>query len=283
MNRFAALGTVAVLSCATAASALTFTPTQDNRQIYAGTVIFSDTDGDTKTPLSAFSTFDDQVWANSDYDGFFANAHADQFSELGSMYIQGSGFAEAQIGVSFDNWQTSNAEADTGGSGITMQSNDVSGGSQSLLEILFSIDMDAHYDLSGSIGAGIQEASGTIDYGSNQSTSVVLFDIDHGIALVDESVMDGDQDISTSGHLGPGNYRFTVDASVEVFGTASEADNSLTQGPPGGDIYSVNAGFEGINLTLSSRDKPIPEPVTTTLAGLGLGALAFQTTKRRRA
>ncbi len=277
MSRFVALGTVAVLSFSTAASALIFTPTQDNRQTYAGTVVFgSFTDGTTETPSSPFSTFDSSISASSDYDGFFADAWANQFSQIGSMYIQGSGFVNAQIGFSFDDWE--NGDTDT----TNMNPGDNSAGGQSLLEILFSIDMDAHYDLSGFIGAGIGLAEGTIEYGSNQSASVVLFDIDNGVTLVDESVTDDERALSNSGHLGPGNYRLTVDASVEVFGSAQEAEtNGITV--PGGDIYTASAGFEGVSLLLTGRDQPIPEPVTTTLAGLGLGALALQATRRRRA
>jgi hypothetical protein len=278
MSRFAALGVVSVLSFATAASALNFTPTQDNRATYAGTIVLggSFTDGDTETPSSAFGLFDSTIWASSDYDGLFADAGASQFSQIGSMYIQGSGFVQVEIGLNFDEWQT----GDTATSGE--MTGDSSAIGQSLLEILFSIDMDAQYDLSGFIGAGITEAQGRIGYGSNQSTSVVLFDIDNGVAIIDESVSDGEQDVSTSGNLAPGNYRFTVDASAEVFSTngdpVGDSDSDIF-----GDIYSVGAGFEGINFVLSGRDQPIPEPVTTSLIGLGLGALALHTSRRRRA
>ncbi len=282
MSRFVALGTVAVLSFGAAASALNFNPTQDNRQTYAGTVVFDDPpDMVNDSPGSPFSEFDSAISAGSLYDGFFADAFAAQFSQVGSMYIQGNGFVDAQIGLSFDTWQTSDFDNHLGPP--TMNSDGVSAGSQSILEILFSIDMDAHYDLTGFIGAGIGLAQGTIEYGSQQSASVVLFDIDNGFAIVDESVTDSDQDVSTSGHLSPGNYRFTVAAEAEVFGVANEADADGGGGGLPDNIYSASAGFEGINLTLSGRDQPIPEPVTTTLAGLGLGALALQTSRRRRA
>jgi len=47
--------------------------------------------------------------------------------------------------------------------------------------------------------------------------------------------------------------------------------------------YATSASFEGASLRLRPTDQPIPEPVTTSLVGLGLGALALQTSRRRRA
>jgi hypothetical protein len=285
MSRFAALGIATVLSLATAASALTFTPTTDNRRTYVGTDIFdgSFTDMDEQVPAPPFSVFDSDITAGSDYDGVFADAFAGQFSELGSMYIHGSGSASAQIGVVFDNWVNDDKDAEVNGVMQGMTSDEVGAGGRSLLEIIFSIDMDAQFDLSGAISAGVTSAQGDIVYGSDQSVSVVLFDIDGGVALVDESVTDGGMSLSTSGQLSPGNYRFTVSANVDVFGgQASEADTN-GHGVPQGNIYSASASYKSVSLALSGGDKPIPEPLTTTLAGIGLGALVLQTTRRRRA
>ncbi len=284
MSRFVALGTVALLSFATAVSALTFNPTQDNRSIYAGTVIFNEPpDMANDSPSVAFSEFDSQITANSLFDGFFADSLAFQFSQIGERYIQGNGFVDAQVGFRFNELQAGDQDNHLGGPGLPTNSDGVSAGSQSLLEILFSIDMDAQYDVTGFISAGTGVLQGVFEYGASQSASVVLFDIDNNVALIDESVSEGGQDVSTSGILSPGNYRFTVDASVKVSNSNVEADGGGGGGGPLDSINSASAGFEGISLFLSDRDQPIPEPVTTTLAVLGLGALALQTSRRRRA
>ena len=83
--------------------------------------------------------------------------------------------------------------------------------------------------------------------------------------------------------IGPGTYKFRVRAYAEVFGGLIQPLNgdaevtSILQG------YATSADFSGVSLTLRATDQPIPEPVTTTLAGLGLGALVLYTTRRRRA
>ncbi len=282
MSRFVALGSVALLFFTTTASALIFTPTQDNRATEVGSAVFGESPGfDFDSPLSSFSTFNSSIWSNSDYDGYFANGHASQDSQIGSMYIQGNGIVEAQIGLSFDNWLPGDKDAPTD------MTDEMGAFGSSVLEILFSIDMDAQYDLAGFISAGVGLAQGEIDYGSEQSVRVELFDIDQGVALIDETVTDSDRDVATSGQIGPGNYRFTVSAFAGVFaGDQTEADSDGGGGGfpvPQGNIYTSQAGFEGINLTLSGRDQPIPEPVTASLACFGLGALVLQTSRRRRA
>ena len=286
MYRLVALGTAVVLSFAAVASALNFTPTQDNRATYAGTIVFdSFTDMQNDSPVVAFSPFSSNITASSDYDGYFADAWASQNSQIGSLNIQGSGDVTAQIGFTFDQWLNDSdgiVSVDGAGAGGRPLLSQVSASSQSLLEILFTVDMDAQYDLSGFISAGIGLEAGTIEYGSNQSASVVLYDIDHDVTLVNESVSDNEMDVSTSGLLGAGNYRFTVSADASVFSLNGEADSHFTDIFVG-DIYVANAGYEGINLLITGRDQPIPEPVTTSMIGLGLGALAYQASRRRRA
>jgi hypothetical protein len=285
MSRFAVSGIAVVMSIATGASGLTFTPTTDHRQTYVTTDIMdgSFTDSDQEFPVPSFSDFSSDISADEEYDGYFADAFASQFSRLGSMYIEGSGGASAQIGVTFDNWVDDSADSLV--NQVPMESNQASAFGQSLLEILFSIDMDAQYDLSGFIGAGVDEVEGGIPYASEQSVSVVLYDVVNDVALVDESVTDGDQSLSNAGQIGPGSYRFTINAMADVYTVAGveEMDSNGITPVPQRAIYSTSAGFKGVNLTLSGRDQPIPEPVTTTLAAMGMGALVLRTSRRRRA
>ncbi len=261
-------------------SALTFTPTNDDRRTHAGAVAGIDKDIQNDSPGGPLADFSSDLWASaSDQPNWdvFANGHASQSSSIGAASISGSGFVSANGGHGILDGQTA-----PGISAITGPVGSFEAAGESILQIVFSIDMDAHFDLRGFIGAGIEEAAGDLEEGSKQIARIQLFDIDNGVSVFEESVSNSGELIDTSGHIGPGSYRFTAEALASVFGGMdNDADSGDADTSHGG--YAANARFEEVQLTLTGRDKPIPEPVTASLAFFGLGALGLYTSRRRRA
>ncbi len=262
------------------ASALTFTPTQDNRRTHAGAIAGIDQDIQNDNPAVAFDVFSSDLWASAsdvpDWD-VFANGHASQSSSLGPASISGSGFVSADGGHGvLDGQLPSSVSAITIGPVGQFQA-----AGESILEIVFTIDMDAHFDIQGFIGAGTQIAEGDFGNGNSQSAGVNLFDVGNGISIFEQSVSNDEQTVATSGHIGPGTYQFTASALASVFSGMDEEDSGDAEQTHGG--YASRAGFQEVSLTLTGRDKPIPEPVTASLACFGLGALVLQTSRRRRA
>lgn len=261
------------------AYALDFTPTQDNRRTHAGAIAGIGKDIQNDSPAVAFDFFSSDLWASAsdvpDWD-VFADGHASQSSSIGAASISGSGFASASGGHGILDGQFPETV-----SAITVEPfGQFQAAGESILEIVFSIDMDAHYDLQGFISAGTELTDGDFGNANEQSAGVQFFDVDNGVFLFNEQVSNSGQAINDSGHIGPGTYRFTASAKASVFG-GMDADSGDADTTHGG--YASRAGFEEVILSLKGRDKPIPEPVTASLACFGLGALVLQTSRRRKA
>jgi len=298
MIRQILLGGTAAVLVAGSASALTMNVTGDNRAVEANA--FAGDDGDMQLgPAPASNIYDEQVNASASANnqlltqnlgsgggggGFFgavANAGAGQFSEIGALSISGSGFAEAS-GNHGDIPDFSDADGSGGGGGLSFDG--FAADAQSVLDVLFSIDEAAAFDLSGFLAAGNELSDGPIGNDISNAASAVLVNTDTDTAAFKTKVSNDSTILDESGVLAAGNYRFTVraDASVQGFGDNSCIGcGSFTVAPIDVRGYATSAGYRGVALELSAIDKPIPEPVTTTLAAMGLGALVLRTSRRR--
>jgi hypothetical protein len=229
MNRSCFVCFAASALVAGQAFGLTMTPTADNRSTDANAFAGFDSDSSSDAPAVAFDSFVSEVSASAnDFGGIpltigggtggfgsFADSNARQSSSLGALSITGSGSANAS-GSGNDIVFATSEPADglfPSGNGIY----DFHADATSTLEILFSIDESAVYDVSGFLT-------------SNDFTNV------------DES-----------GVIGPGNYRFTAEAYAEAFGNNfDDLTASGTDFPDGIPIFgpSTAAGFEQVSLNL---------------------------------
>jgi len=213
--------------------------------------------------------------------GAFSSATGSQISEIGPLSISGKGSASAS-GNHGDMFEVA-TQGDTDSSGIY-------GGSfqayaQSVLEIVFTIDEAAAFDLSGFLSAGTALAVGDPGNDVINRVSIILINTDTNDEAFQAEISDDSLVVDEMGVIGAGEYRFTVEAYAEVFGGQMHETNTLlgdsdSQNPQG---YSTGALFKEVLLELSATDQPIPEPVTTSLVGLSLGALVLRTSRRRRA
>lgn len=292
------LGGAAVVWAAGSASALTMNIDGDNRGVYAFAQAGGDTDSDSATP--AGSVFDGQASASASADviatisgggggaffGAVANASADQYSQIdaASLMISGSGHANASGNQGNFN-QPILSEADSGaGGGGGLSFYGFSADADSTLDVLFSIDEAAEFDISGFLSAGTEVLVGDAEIASGvfNEASIILINTDTNESAYKTSVSNNSVNLDETGVIGAGNYRFTVRALAEVNGLLEEElVSSIDVGLGNGLGYGTNAGFKGVALQLTAIDQPIPEPVTTTLAAMGLGALVLRTSRRR--
>ncbi len=291
MKRLFLLGTVVGVLSAGPVFALTMTPTADNRSTAASAMAGIDSDSNSDAPGAGFPSFTSEVSANAmefgvpllvgdAENGFYgasAYANARQSSQVGPLSITGSGSASA-------NGSHGDFFPDFVGDALTPVDAHFQSYAGSVLEILFSIDTSAAFDLSGFLTAGTEVAIGAVGNDVMNRASIILINTDTNVSAYKANVSDDFLNVDASGVIGPGNYRFNVEAYAEVFG--GELRPRIILGdtndlPING--YATSAGFQGVSLSLRSTDQPIPEPVTTTLAAMGLGALALQTSRRRRA
>jgi hypothetical protein len=289
-------GSTVALCVAGQASALTITLLEDNRFIEAEAFAGEDSDFAEDSPGSPFSDFDSDVSAfamefgeflphgvgDTDSDIFGASSFgtAQQTSQVSAtgISVSGSAFAEGDHGIQDNAWIEADSNVQEGGFG----SFEAYG--ESVLEILFSIDEAAAYDIDAFISAGAELAKGPDGNDVFNFAEMILWDEDADEAVFEFEVSDDSMDIVESGVIGPGTYRFTASAYAEVFGgffdeVDSASDSEDTQQPVFG--YQTNASFGGVGLNLVRADRPIPEPVTTTLAVMGIGALVLRASRRR--
>jgi hypothetical protein len=286
-------GGVAALLITCPVSALTMTPTSDFRQTNASAMAGEVSDSQSDFPNPDFSIFVsessatanefpvDELVQDAGFIGFgaTASANARQNSQFGPLSISGSGSANADG----NQGEVPPAVVDGGTLGGRFSAN-----AGSLLDVFFSIDESAAFDLQGFLSAGIQLATlGLSDGGNggvNNSANILLINVDTNATAYEASISNDSLSVNESGVLSAGNYRFSVgaNASVDDQGVIIKQSDRGLDGYPGYPYfgYSTAANFEA-SLQLSAIDKPIPEPVTTTLTALGLGALALQTTRRR--
>jgi hypothetical protein len=289
-------GTTVALCVAGQASALSLTLLEDNRFIEAEAFAGEDSDFSEDSPVSPFANFNSDVSAmasefglpcdsegNVETHGFGASSFgtAQQTSQVTAtaILVSGSAFARGDHGELLEAVALSDSDSDGGFGSFNAYG-------ESVLEILFSIDEAAAYDIDAFISAGTEAAFGPTGNDVFNFAEMILYDEDAGEAVFEYEVSDGSMDIDESGVIGPGTYRFTASAYAEVFGGFLDVidwtgDSENTQQPISG--YRTNASFGGIGLSLVRADQPIPEPVTTTLIGLSLGALVLRTTRRRKA
>ncbi len=290
MTRQILLGTAAALLIAVPASALTMNVIDDGRFIEASAMAGRDRDGNSDSAagpvftseVSAHAMALDDVElqsgdANSEFGyGAWADANARQHSEIGALSISGEGSANASGSHGIPAWQLSLGDAEVGFGGF--QAN-----AESSIKILFSIDEAAEFYLSGFISAGIEQALGPVRNDAGSSASVFFGSEDDESTIFRREVFEDGLKFEESGIIGPGDYVFAIQARANVFG--DDFENSIfgdsDETHPDAD-YTSGSRFGG-NLQLSPLDQPIPEPVTTSLIGMSLGALVLRTSRRRHA
>ncbi len=296
MIRCFLLGSAASLLIAGPVSALTMTPNADARSVQAHAIAGADDDFDADSPNAPLAIFGSSVNAeamefgpppltagDAEYELFGASSYASAFqdSSVGPLSISGSGSAEA----SGDHGGMTQIPYPGDSDSFNSHGGHFQAYGKSVLEIVFSIDEAAAFDLSGFLGAGTELAVGADSNDVINRASISLFNTATLESAFKAEISDDFLEVDEMGVIVAGEYRFKVEAYAEVFGGAlieatqllGDADDQVPFG------YQTSAGFKGVLLELSATDQPIPEPVTTTLAGLGLGALALQTTRRRRA
>ncbi len=286
MTREFLLGTAAALLIAVPASALTMTLLEDDRFISARAEVGQFSDANKIVPDSDFSLFASEVGANasdvprftSNINGIYgatANAGAFQESSFGPLSIFGKGGANANASHGGIELVSALGDADLPPGAFDAQG-------QSNLDVLFSIDGQAAFDLEGFIQTGIGQAQGPP---TNSVQNVALFEFTNvttNTSIIDIEINgEDDASIDESGVLEAGTYRVVIEAFTRVRGqgeilalTLGDADTD--------DGYQAFASWGG-NLNLRPIDKPIPEPVTTSLIGMSLGALVLRTSRRRKA
>ena len=294
------LGSVVALCAAGQASALTVSLLGDGRFTDVEALAGQDSNSDHDAPDFPFAQFDSDITAEAmdfgDVENFVlapvipgygasAFAEATQNTQVTATTIEvaGSAFAEGQHGDQVPFLTEADSGAGGGGGGDFFPGS-FEASAQSVLDILFSIDEAAEYDIQAFLSAGTDLALGNIGNDVENSASMSLRNEGTNESVFDHEVSDDSVHIDESGVIGPGTYRFTATAFAAVMGgemidlTAGDQDTPVMQ-----NGYVTNAEFGGVGLKLIAADKPIPEPVTTTLAAMGLGALALQTSRRRRA
>lgn len=287
MTKSIVLGTAASLCFAGVASALTMTPISDNRMTTASAMAGLDSDSDSDAPGAGFPAFVSEVSAQASefgcedelvdyvFGGTFADANARQNSSVGALSIIGSGSANAGGNHGQVQVQTFGDEGPGYGSGS------FSASAQSLVRILFSIDEDAAFDLDGFISAGNELAIGAIGNKVINNVSVNFYNYDTDDDVFTLNVFDDFATIDESGVLAAGRYELEISALAEVFGGAVMARPAIDGDSNDVFGYETRASFDQVVLNLSAIDKPIPEPVTTALVGMSLGALMLGTARRR--
>jgi len=289
-------GATAVLVTGSA-SALTMSVNVDNRSVNAFAQAGGDTDSD-GAASGGGSVFNESVNASAqseifflnsggsgggagipDFIGAVANASAGQSSEIGALSISGNGYADAS-GNHGNILEAITGDADGAGGGGGLAPSDFRSESSSILEVLFSIDEAAAFDLSGFLHAGNEIAVGGSQSDISNVASVILVNADTNESAFKTEISNDSQVLDEQGVLAAGNYKFNVSVAAEVDGVFNELTSSIVL-PDNGFGYATSAGFKGVALQLSAIDKPIPEPVTTTLAAMGLGALVLRTSRRR--
>ena len=310
MKRAYLLGTAVAVLSAGPAFALTMTPTTDNRSTSASASAGIDFDANAEAPGPGFPSFVSEVSANASdglqplflgdaEDSIFgssAYANARQSSDVGALSITGSGSANASGSHGYLRNYTV-VEVIGGGGGGGGPVGGFEADAFSGVEIFFNIDEAAVFDLSGFLQAGlVLPYLEHVVLGDNDSeigsiggsrAAISLSNTDTLDTIFETSVDIGSQIVDESGLIGPGNYKFHFGARASVDGLDpfifqpelfGDSDG-LPATPIGG--YASSASFEGVALTLRAADKPIPEPMTTTLACMGLGALVLKTSRRR--
>ncbi len=295
MNRLLLITAVTAALFTSQTFALTMSLQSDNRSIGADALTSQGTDSDSDVPGIAFSNFNSTVNArypellpppriteqlNGQYDPS-AYAEANQGSTIDAYSISGSGYAYANGsgGLPVPSITRLLTTGDAQGESLAFESE-----ASSILEVIFSIDEAAEFSLQGFISAGMHIVM--LDALSNESmnqTSVLLYNNTTGTTEFETTINEGSSSLDESGIIGPGTYTFNVQSYAKVYGENVGIPIQLTGDAqdeiPIGRDYS-NAGFEQVSLSLSSTEQPIPEPLTTTLACLGLGALVFKTSRR---
>jgi hypothetical protein len=294
------IGSAAALWVAGPVSALTMTPTSDTRNIQAHAVAGQDEDTQSDSPGGPLVDFNSTVNANASefgvpdlqlgdaefqvYGGASSYASASQSSGIGPLSIWASGSASAS--GNHGDFEPVYALGDTDTASISL-GGDFQADGRSFLEIVFSIDEAADFDLDAYLTAGQgQLALGDIGNDVTNSASISLINTNTLESVYKAEISDDSLLVDTSGVIGPGTYKFSVEAYAKVNGgffNGGDADTALIPVITRQLGYATSADYSGVSLELRAADQPIPEPVTTTLAGLGLGALALQTSRRRRA
>ncbi len=295
MTREILLGTAAALMIAVPASALTMTPNADSRSVQAHAIAGQDDDFDADSPNAPLGIFGGQVSADAmefgvpgiisgdaEYGIYGASSHASagQESNVGPLSISGGGSAEA----SGNHGGMTQLDPPLQGDSLTGPGGHFQAYGQSILEIVFSIDEAAAFDLSGFLNAGTELAVGDIGNDVINRASIILINTSTNDSAFKAEVTNDSRKFDETGVLVAGEYRYTVEAYAEVLGGVLHEANQLL-GDADGQVpygYQTSAGF-GAFLELTAIDQPIPEPVTTGLVGMGLGALVLGTSRRRRA
>ncbi len=274
--------------------ALTMSLQSDNRSISADAMTTQGSDSDSDAPGTAFSDFNNTVDARvpdlvpirltEQLNGLHdptAYAEAYQGSTIDAYSITGSGYAysNGSNGLPVPSITRLLTTGDAQGESLEFEAE-----ASSILEVIFSIDEAAEFSLQGFISAGVHIV--LLDALSNDSmnqTSVLLYNNTADTTEFETTINQGTSSLDESGIIGPGTYTFNVQSYAKVYGEnigipielAGDAQDEFPI-----DSYYSNAGYEQISLSLSSTEQPIPEPLTTTLACLGLGALIFKTSRR---
>lgn len=286
MTRQILLGAAIAIMTSGPVSALTMTPVSEKRGVFVEARAGQDSESDQAVPFVPFTgEVDDEIWAEAHEDiqpflrlpggdkdsldephGTSAMAHAYQYSSLGPLSIGGEGSVDAS-------GNHGNVRTSQGGGGFAAYSS-------STLLVEFIIDESAVFDLSGFIEAGNRLAEGPAGNGVENLGHVSLTNTDTNESLIEEQVVGDKFVFDLQGRLDPGTYLFNIFVNASVNGEPfiGDQDGDAENGVYG---YAARASFAG-DLVLSPREEPIPEPVTTTLAGMGLGALVLRTTHRRR-
>ncbi len=290
MTRELLLGTAAALLIAVPASALTMTVLDGERSIHAFAA--AGEDSEENSDFADAPSFDSEVNAHAmelnpelqfgDADtqhgyGAWASASAGQSSEINALSIGGKGFANASGSHGDITLTSALGDADLGPGGFEANAS-------SSIKLLFKIDEAAAFSLSGFISAGIEQAVGLGESRSGSIASVFFGSEDDETAIFQREVSEDGRKFDEEGVIEAGNYIFSIIARANVFGGFFPddliGDSDDTQHPDFG--YATGSDFNGL-LELRPIDKPIPEPVTTSLVGFGLGALVLQASRRRRA
>lgn len=297
MIRQILLGSATAILVTGSASALTMNVTGDNRALYAEASAGGDFNSESG-PAPASSTYDEQASASAQSiifnllnsggsgggaggrNGAVANASAGQFSEIEALSISGNGYADAS--GNHGDFAATLSDADGAGGGGKLFFGEFEAESYSTLEVLFSIDEDAAFDLSGFLFAGNEVAVGNEGSDISNRASINLINSDTNESAYNAEISNDSLGLDEQGVIAAGNYRFTVSVEAAVNGRfENEFVSSISDIPTNKFGYVTSAGFKGVNLGLTAVDQPIPEPVTTTLAAMGLGALVLRTSRRR--
>jgi len=218
MTRQILLGTVAALLIAGPVSALTMIPTADIRVTEAHAIAGDDDVFNSDNPSPPFSIFESKVGAeamgfappaltigDAEYNlyGPTADAFAGQVSQIGALYIQGSGSVSASGDHGGMPQLASFGESDSMPGYGSFQAY-----ARSALEVLFSIDESAEFDLSGFLASGNELAVGDVGNDVMSSAGMILKNTDTDTTIFEVEISDDTQAVSESGVIDPGNYQF---------------------------------------------------------------------------